>query len=501
MKSAHFDAVVIGSGFGGAAAANTLCRAGINTLMLERGQWAKRDDEDWNEREILLDLRYRSESPLLVKQYRDRGHRAVAANQVVGGMSVFYGGASLRLRETDFARWPIDYADLEPYYTRAERILGVHGDPGEGEPWRSAPYPFPAAPLTPPAQRLYEAAEKVGTRPFKIPLAINFSQAQRPLCIQCVTCDGFPCKIQAKNDVSTNLLVAAQQHGLQIMTGMAVGRLRVQGGRVRSVECVDKATGEAFSVFADRVIVAAGALNSPAILLRSELPDVANANLIGRFLMRHCNAVVSYLFPFRTNPQRIFHKQLCFTNFYEDRRQEMNTAVGIIQDIYTPGWEVLKHYAPTGLGVSARFLAGFVQNLLCIAEDDPGPDNRVTLTDRCDEFGHELVQVAHQYSTDDYDRRDYLVTKARRILRAAGGLISHVHPIDTFSHAVGTCRMGDGPDSSVLDQNCRFWGLDNLWVLDGSFMPTSSGVNPSLTIAANALRVSESIVTANANPS
>ena len=241
------------------------------------------------------------------------------------------------------------------------------------------------------------------------------------------------------------------------------------------------------------MVLAAGALNTPAILLRSELSSAGSPDLIGRFLMRHCNGVVSYVFPFRTNPERIFHKQLCFTNFYEDHRERSNTAVGIIQDIYTPGAEILSHFAPPGLRFCTRFVSAFVQNLLCIAEDDAAPENRVTLSKRRDPFGHELAQVTHRYSENDRQRRDYLVGKARKILKAAGGLISHVYPIDTFSHAVGTCRMGEDPKDSVLDRECRLRGLDNAWVVDGSVMPTAGGVNPSLTIAANGLRVGEAI--------
>ena len=496
MKSVRSDAVVIGSGFGGAAAARTLCAAGIDTVMLERGGWARRDDGDWDEREILLNHRYRSESPLMVRQYGDQEYQPTPANQVVGGQSVFYGGASLRLRENDFVGWPIDYVDLESHYSRAEQVLGVHGQAGEDgtEPWRSEPYPHPAPALTPPARRRREAAERGGAPPAKIPLAINFAQPERPRCIQCVTCDGFPCKIEAKNDVTTNLLLEAQRDGLRILPGSAVGRLVTEGDRVRRVECVDKAAGEPFAVEAGLFVVAAGALNSPAILLRSNLPDQDGTGALGCFLMRHCNAVVGYLFPFRTNPERIFHKQLCFTNFYDDYRDELGTAVGIIQDIYTPGAEVLRHFAPRGLGAVARFASAFVQNLLCIAEDDPQSENRVTLSDTRDPFGHELVQVTHSYSRNDFRRRDYLVSKARRIMRAAGGLVSHVYAIDTFSHVVGTCRMGDDPAVSVLDRDCRVRGVANLWVVDGSAMPTSGGVNPSLTVAANALRVSQAIV-------
>jgi choline dehydrogenase-like flavoprotein len=496
MNIEHCDAVIVGSGFGGAATAHTLAKAGIKTVLLERGGWAKRDELDWDQREILVQQRYRSASPMLVRQGEDQVVKKMHANEVVGGMSVFYGGASLRLRERDFAGWPLDYADLEKYYTRAEQLLGVHGEAGEDphEPGRSADYPFASAALTQPAQRIYEAARKVGYKPFKIPLAINFSDPARPLCIQCTTCDGFPCKIQAKNDLTATLLQEAQEHGLRIVAGVIVARLTEENGRIRSVQCIDKETGKTFSLSAKLVVVGAGALHSPAILLRSGLEKFAQHPFIGRFLMRHCNGVVSCVFPFKTNPKKVFHKQLCCTDFYEDRRQQFGTAVGIIQDIYTPGAEVIGHFAPRGLRKLAGFFSHYMQNLLCIAEDDPQFDNAVSLASARDDYGLELLKVTHHYSHNDYERRNYLIDRAKKILRAAGGWVSYIYDIDSFSHVVGTLRCGSSPDDSVLDKNCRFWGVENLFVVDGSFMPTSGGVNPSLTIAANAFRVSDHIL-------
>ena len=113
MNIEHCEALVVGSGFGGAAAAHALAQAGMDTVLLERGNWAKRDELDWDQREILIQQRYRSAAPMLVRQYEERIAKKMYANEVVGGMSVFYGGASLRLRERDFGAWPLDYADLE----------------------------------------------------------------------------------------------------------------------------------------------------------------------------------------------------------------------------------------------------------------------------------------------------------------------------------------------------------------------------------------------------
>ena len=488
MNFNDYDAVIIGTGFGGSACAYVLASAGMKVLLLERGDWARRDAMDWDPRSVLVEKRYQGPSPLRVRQYEDRDFSDVVENEVVGGMSVFYGGASLRLREEDLVAWPILYGDLYPHYDCVERLLEVHGEAGD--------YLYPPIELARPAQRIWDAGCALGYRPFRMPLAINFSDRTRTVCIRCLTCDGFPCQIEAKNDLTMTLLKLAQDAGADILTGVQAARVICKGARVRAVACVDRRTRRTFEVSAPIAVVAAGALQSPAILLRSELQGFPQGDLIGRFLMRHCNAVVAGVFPFRTNPEQVFHKQVCFSDFYEDCREQDGRAVGVIQDIYTPSRIALKHHAPFGLKNLTATVANFLQNLLCVAEDEPQFENRVVLADEKDVYGISRVQVIHQYTARDCERRDYLVEKARGILRASGALFFHTYRIDTFSHGVGSVRMGDDEGTSVLDENCRFRGIDNLFVTDGSVFPTSGGVNPSLTIAANALRVGNYIVAA-----
>ena len=211
--------------------------------------------------------------------------------------------------------------------------------------------------------------------------------------------------------------------------------------------------------------------------------------------MRHCNAVVAGLFPFRTNPDQVFHKQVCFTDFYEEARGRDGRAVGVIQDIYTPDAGVVRRAAGKVAGaLLAKPVVDRLQNLLCVAEDEPDPANRVFLGDETDAFGMERIRVEHRYRRADHDRLRLLVRRARKILRAAGALATHVWPISSFSHAVGTLRMGNEADHAALDPAGRVRGLDNLFVTDGSTFPASGGVNPSLTIAAGALRIADGIV-------
>ena len=488
------DAVVIGSGLGGAMAARRFLEAGARVVVLERGGWPRRDRGDWDPMEILRRHRYAGPAPLHVRQRGDSGFRPMPQNETVGGMSVFYGGAALRLRASDFARWPIAYDDLEPYYTEAEHVLGVHGRAGLDpvEPPRSGLYPFrPIAP-SPPAERIRTAGLQVGFRPFPIPLALDFGGERGSACVRCNTCDGFPCAIGAKNDAA-GILRRASRRGLEIRSGIVVRRLLFEGARVVGAECLETASGQSLIVEGGVFVLAAGAISSPTVLLRSDAPGLRDLP-VGRFLMRHCNAVVAGLFPFVTNPDGVFHKQVCFTDLYEAGREEDGLATGVIQDIYTPAPEVVREAAGWFRGLLLGDpVVRRLQNLLCVAEDEPDPDNRVSLGPEKDELGMPRTLVEHRYRPSDEQRLGRLTRAAGDILSEAGALATRVWPISSFSHAVGTLRMGEGTEDAVLDRRGRVRGVRNLWVTDGSAFPASGGVNPSLTIAANSLRVGDVI--------
>jgi choline dehydrogenase-like flavoprotein len=144
---------------------------------------------------------------------------------------------------------------------------------------------------------------------------------------------------------------------------------------------------------------------------------------------------------------------------------------------------------PLGLKGAAPWISDRITGLLAIAEDEASRENGVTLSRRfVDFFGLSQAVIHHRYTPRDLEARRTLVRRARRILKEAGAAVTVEFPITTFSHAVGTLRMGENPWTSPLDPHCRFRGSENLYVIDGSFMPTSGGVNPSLTIGANALR-------------
>ena len=505
-----FDAIVIGSGFGGAMAARVLVLAGWRVLMLERGGWVERGPQNWAQENVgELTPHYCRGAP-----YRQlRGGRDLGAYFCVGGPSVFYGGVSLRFREGDFepdreiagdsgARWPVRYADLEPHYAAAERILGVSGVAGEDptEPPRSGPYPHPAADVAPVTRRIERAARDLGLNPFRLPLAINRVAAEgRGACEACGTCDGFACAVGAKNDLATAVIGPLVRQGLRLETGAVVTRLLTDGRRVTGVEVAARDSGERTVYRAREVILAAGALGTPHLLLASELAGLnPGAQVVGRYLQRHYNEILFGIFPTPPNPGGGFHKQIGIHDLYFGHPSVPTPPgkLGGLQQLPTPPLGLVRAELPRLVGAMVAPWVKHLTGLLVMAEDQPVYENRVLLDEgAADRYGVPRLLISHRHTSRDLAAGAALARVAGRVLRRAGALACYRHRVATFSHAVGTVRMGTDRHTSALDADCRYRGLENLTVVDASVMPTSAAVNPSLTISAIALRAAERLAT------
>jgi len=501
------DYCVIGSGFGGAMAARKLVAAGADVLMLERGDWVSRGPDNWAPGASLdLTPYYAEDTPYEIEAGGNAPH--MGGYHCVGGPSVFYGCVSLRYREHDFRPhpevrgrygldWPFGYAALEPYYAEAERILDIAGDDSDPTaPFRSTPYPQAPAPLSGISARVAEAGRGLELQPMRLPLAINY-RANARACVRCNTCDTFACAVNAKNDVATVVLPGLLAAGMRLRPETVVTRLVTAGGRVTQIEAVDRRHGTALTIKARHVVLAAGALATPHLLLASGL-DRANpaGALVGRHLMRHVNGIVFGVFPRLPGPTDEFHKQVGFFDYYYGCGQAAfpRGKWGCIQQLATPPQALVRHFAPRGLGGVAASVAKRMTGLLVMAEDQAHPHNHVRLhrTQR-DRYGLPTPIVRHTYSERDLLARRQLAVRAKRILKRAGARAFYHHRIATFSHACGTVRMGAVAEAAPVAPDGGFRGIENLTITDGSVLPTSAGLNPSLTIAANALRVGASL--------
>jgi choline dehydrogenase-like flavoprotein len=503
-----FDAIVIGSGFGGAMAAEPLVRAGKRVLMVERGDWVERGEHNWaHELSRELTPAYTAETPYRILDGAAR--EIIGSFNCVGGPSVYYGGVALRFREADFeppaeivgasnAAWPYRYGDLEPYYQRAEELLDVAGD-DRGDPTappRSAPFPQTLPPLTPLSRRIELAARRLGLHASRLPLAINYrADTARNVCVRCTRCDGFACAVSAKNDLATTLIPDLVRRGMHLVTQTVAVRLIVRDRHVVGVRCFDKHTDRQVTYRARNVVLAAGALATPHLLLASSLEqENRGGSVVGRYLMRHYNRVLFGVFFRPPNPRQEFEKELLISDFYfgDPRLGGPSGRLGSLQQFATPGLAVIRSAVPPLQGFLATPFVPRLAGLLCIAEDQPQETNGVSI-DRAsvDRFGLPQLLVRHRYSSRDRAAADALRRGAKRIMRRAGARGWWTYDIRTFSHAVGTVRMGDDPRTSALDGDGRFRGIPNLFVTDASVMATSAAVNPSLTIAAHALRAAE----------
>jgi choline dehydrogenase-like flavoprotein len=510
----HYDVIIIGSGAGGGTLAWALAPTGKKVLLLERGDYVPRERENWSTRSVVLEGRYNN-----ADTWRDSEGREFQAgtHYFVGGNTKFYGAALLRMRERDFGEvrhaggvspaWPIRYDELEPYYTRAEHLYHVHGNRGEDptEPWSSAPYRFPAVSHEPRLQQLSDGWERLGLRPFHVPVGIMLDERSPRMsrCIRCATCDGHPCLVQAKADAQVCCVDPALEHAnVTLITGAHVSRLEsdARGREVTAVHVTRHGASETYT--GDVVVVSAGAINSAALLLRSASDahphGLANGSgQVGRNYMCHLNSVM--LAVSQCPNATVFQKTLALNDFYYGDA-EWPHPMGHVSFVGKTDRHILAAGAPKlAPGWTLELMAKHSLDFWLTSEDLPSADNRVTV----DRDG--TVRLAYAPNNPEGHQRlqsrlkdvmsrtvcDVHGTQCFRGLSRMSAYIGKRIPLAGVAHQNGTCRFGDDPATSVLDVNCRAHDVTNLYVVDGSFFPSSSAVNPALTIMANALRVAD----------
>ena len=515
----HYDVIVVGSGAGGATLAQRLADTGKKILILERGDHLARGPQNWNSTYVFVDRAYRTK-----ELWYDRTGAPFHPNTRywVGGNTTFYGAALFRLRENDFREvrhaggvspaWPISYDDLAPYYLEAEKLWRVHGKRGVDPTERSGEpdYFYPPLRHDPAIAALETHFKSLGWRPSPLPIGVMRDDDQPPLspCIRCGTCGGYPCLLSAKADARTIAIDPMLANpNVTLLALRKVTRLETDpsGKRISRVYADGPDGVEDYS--ADIVVLAAGAVNTAALLLasrnRGHDNGLANgSDQVGRNYMFHTmSAVVSVT---ATRFDAPFPKTMCVNDFYwNDPSGGYDLPMGHIQLLEHMDGHVLEGQVEEE-GIPPFVIPDFISEaaaermlaFLCISEDLPDPNNRVRVVDG---------KIHLDYTFGDHEGHLRLVRKLddalARYEHGGASLLRHhfqvakMLPLYGTAHMCGTARFGVDPRTSVLDPMCKAHEIDNLYVTDSSCFASSGAVNPTLTIVANAMRVGDHLKT------
>lgn len=496
---ADHDAVVIGSGMGGGTAATALADGGLRVLVVERGRRLPDPEEGRDERRMLIERIAGDDRPIWID---GRPARPLIGG-LPGGSSALFGAALLRPSPEDFVpgrhygeripraiwEWPFQYTDLADDYRRAEDLFGVSGDADARPPHlaqRGHAYPAPSPPLDPFNASLAGALSARGLAPFRLPLAIDFER-----CLRCPACPGLLCPNGARASTDALLRRPRSDRGsVELWEGHEVLQILPGAGPLHTLRVRDRATGRVREIKTERVLLAAGALGTPVLLERSGLGG--SSDQLGRNHMCHLGALAVAVHPRSIGADRIFLKRLGLSDFYlgtPGRPEKLGSA----QAIPVPGPLSLREQ--TRLPIPMRLARALRARTLLVAgyvEDLPQPSNRV----RAGDGGR--LQLERRFAPYDVERARRLAKALAKTMRGTGAslVVPWVAAGDRehLAHQVGTCRAGDDPRTSVVDGFGRLHDHDGIWVVDGSVFPTSLGVGPALTIAAQALRVARRIL-------
>jgi choline dehydrogenase-like flavoprotein len=501
--SRDWDVIIIGTGVGGATVGRSLALQGLSVLFLEKGGRIGASEES-NDSVTPESRLAQGWWPYPVSRRQPNGDRKrfyAAIGCALGGSSIHYAAALERMAVSDFdgphtpsgstAPWPVSFREFVPHYEAAEKLYGIRSESRHIAEQRMSEWD----------RALMEQMRQNGLRPDPLHVAIRYDE-------QCKECIGRVCPRDCKSDARVACLdEALRQPECHILEHCDVQTLEADKDCVQSVRALH--LGRELALRARIVVLSAGALHTPQILLRSRNEfwpqGLANSSdQVGRNLMFHTNDIFALWAPRRLARQARQHKSISVRDFYvhKGRRlgyvQSMGLDAGrgeiaayIKDQLRRRGVRnelllSLLAKAPSHIGALMFGSAGI---FAAMTEDDPNPDNRIILDP------NEPDGASFSYTiTDDLRRRaDELRVAFSRSVRPWRMLRISTELDMNYGHPCGTCRFGDERASSVLDRDCRTHDVRNLYVVDASFMPRSGAINPSLTIAANALRVAPQI--------
>lgn len=544
----HYDTIVVGAGAGGGIVASQLALGGKQVLLIERGRWLDYDNS--GHRDHLRNHRHPAyghntgpdpdDGPRVVVlpdgTVRDEPPHTVAYGNnaaCVGSGTLIYGGQGWRFHPDDFRMasrygvpegsslidWPISYDDLEPWYSRAEQVIGAAGPAGAlpHEPFRSADLPMPPLPQHETAALLGRGAEKLGLTITQPPLLINsVPRDGRDACIACGSCVGFACPSNGKNGTQNTVIPRALAGGnLHLATETVADRLATDAhGRVIGVQLIwqDEAGGHSTTlVTAETVVLSAGAIETARLLLLSAHPGEPdglgnNSGHVGRHLQGHTYPTAYGLFDQPAYARKGPGVTIATTDYTHGLPGAIGGAMLADDFVMLPiiFWDLA---LPPGMPRWGQAPHDFMRNhfrhvtqVKGPVHEIPDPDCRVQLDpQRRDKWGRPVARLSGVVHPETMHTAQIVLDKAMGWLRAAGArsVWGAVPPprLSAYQHQAGTCRMGHDPQQSVTDPHGRVWGHENLFVADASLHPTNGAFNPVLTIMALAFRCADHILT------
>ncbi len=525
-KPERADVVIVGAGVGGALASLTLARADLRVVCLDQGGWTRPEDHphyspDW---EWQRATRW-STAPNVRRRTQDYPIDTVDEMTLmwngIGGSSTVYTATWPRFRPSDFRKgtehglqpdWPFTYEDLAPWYEMHDQMVGVSGLLGDPAIPQRGPFqtrPLPPGPLGGVVARGFE---KLGWHWWPMPCAILAEPFNgRPACNNCGNCQSG-CPTGAHNDYQITVWPHAIAAGTELRPYSRVERIETgPDGRATGVVYVDRQTGLRYQQDADVVVVAANGVGTPRLLFLSESARFPNglansSDQVGRNLMHHGLAIIEIWTRERTDA----HQGIISAVFISEEFAETDPARGFINGLtmhitrmngagYQSNGSHSGNVAPWGQAHHAWFREHFAHgfNVLIVGDDLPIADNRVTLSQTLrDDSGLPAPTITYKLDPNDRRMMDFGIERARDLARAVDAFDVKVNAFTDAEgnyrppawHLLGTCRLGHDPATSVLNQWQQSWDVPNLFIMDGSVLPTGAAVNPTSTIGALTLR-------------